>query len=121
MKRIAILGALLFLYSILHAANAPDNGVIIGIAQHFVAEKLNLPPESHFSIAFDIAYVHAQPEHNYWAVVGGFMAELSANEYEPHSYVAAVRLICPDYQNLECWRLEKLALDNRILFDVDQS
>ena len=84
-------------------------------------EKLNLPPESRFAVAFDITYVHPQPEGNYWAVAGGFMAELTVNGYEPHSYVAAIRLICADYQDLKCWRLDKFALDNRILYDINQS
>ena len=117
----SIIVVLFFCTSAAHAEdNAPDNGIIIGVAQQFVAEQLNLPPESHFSIAFDITYIHPQPEPNYWAVVGGFMAELNSNDYEPHSYVVAIRLLCPDYKNLECWRLDKFAMDNRIIFDIDK-
>ncbi len=31
-------------------------------------------------------------------------------------FVAAVRLTCDDAANTDCWRLEKLAIDNRIGF-----
>lgn len=71
----------------------PDQGFIVGVAQHFVVETLDLTPESRFSIAFDITYVHPQPEEEYRDVVGGFMTELSANAYEPHRYVATVGLV----------------------------
>ena len=32
-------------------------------------------------------------------------------------YIAAVRQICDDPAAAECWRLEKLAVDGRIVFD----
>ena len=111
---------LFLLYSVDSQADTPDNGIIIGVAQQLVAQQLDLPADSHFDIAFDVTYVHPQPEPNYWAVVGGFMASLSTDQYEPHSYVAAVRLLCPDYKDLKCWRLDKFALDNRIIYDIDR-
>jgi hypothetical protein len=98
--------------------HVPGNGMIIGVAQQFVAERLDLPSESHFSIAFDIAYIHPQPGGKYWAVVGGFTAETSPDHYEPHTYVAAVRLVCADHKDLECWRLDKLAINNQIVLDI---
>ena len=99
--------------------DVPDSGIIIGVAQQLVAQQLGLSADSRFDIAFDLTYIHPQPEPNYWAVVGGFMAALRTDQYEPHSYVAAVRLLCPNYRDLNCWRLDKFALDNRIIFDVD--
>ena len=36
-------------------------------------------------------------------------------------YVAAIRLICDDADNADCWRLEKLAIDDRIVFDRGDS
>ena len=116
MKSIVALILLLVMHATNHAADSPDEGFIISVAQHFVAEFLDLPAASRFSIAFDVSYVHPQPERNHWAVVGGFMAELSAHQYEPHSFIAAVRLVCPEHQNIDCWRLDKLALDNRIVY-----
>ena len=116
MKSIVALVVLFVLHATSHAADSPDEGLIISVAQHFVAEFLDLPAASRFSIALDVSYVHPQPEGNYWAVVGGFMAEPSAHQYEPHSFVAAVRLVCPEHQSIDCWRLDKLALDNRIVY-----
>lgn len=122
MKRVGSIIVVVFFYTTATYAeeNTPDNGIIIGVAQQFVVEKLNLPAESRFAIAFDITYIHPQPEPGYWAVVGGFMAELTSNQYEPHSYVVAIRLLCQEYRSLDCWRLDKFAIDNQIIFDIDK-
>ena len=55
-----------------------------------------------------------QPEPNDWAVVGGFVSAQNT----PNSFVGAVRLICPDLAKITCWRLEKLAINRRIVVDL---
>jgi hypothetical protein len=35
-----------------------------------------------------------------------------------NSYVAAVRLICPEFADVACWRLEKLAINGSIVLDL---
>ncbi len=89
---------------------APPEAMIVDVAQNFVASKFDRPADRRFSLAFDVARVHPQPGGDYWAVVGGFMADIGAKTYRPHLFVAAVRLICPSHEKLACWRLEKLAI-----------
>jgi len=48
--------------------------------------------------------------------VGGFLSDQNT----PNSYVAAVRLVCPDFEKVECWRLEKLAINGEITLDRGQ-
>ena len=93
--------------------NASLRSMIVGMAQHFVQEQYMLGSLGHYHIEFDIAYLHPQPEPNYWAVVGGFVSDQNI----PNTYVAAVRLICSDFAKVECWRLEKLAINRTIILD----
>ncbi len=96
--------------------NAPLRSVIIAMAQHFVQEKYMLDGLGHYHIEFDVAYLHPQPQPDYWAVVGGFVSDQNT----PNTFVAAVRLICPDFAKVECWRLEKLAINGKIILDQGQ-
>ena len=70
----------------------PSDGVIVSMAQQFVLEHFKRSPEAHFSIAFDIANIHPQPDPDYWAVVGGFMANSGVRNYRPHAFGIAMRL-----------------------------
>lgn len=101
-------------------AEAPPAAFVISMAQQFVAENFERPADKHFSISFDITQIHPQPGGDYWAVVGGFAAKTSSGSYRRHVYVAAVRLVCPSFEKLECWRVEKLAIDGNILIDLDR-
>ncbi len=94
-------------------SHAPPRSTVVSMAQHFVQEEAMFGSLGHYHIEFDVAYLHPQPEPGYWAVVGGFMSEQST----PNSYVAAVRLICPDFDEVTCWRLEKLAVNGTIVVD----
>ncbi len=94
-------------------SDAPPRSMVVSVAQHFVQEQAMFGNLGHYHIEFDVAYLHPQPEPGYWAVVGGYMSEQST----PNSYVAAVRLICPDFEKVTCWRLEKLAVNGTILVD----
>ena len=91
----------------------PPRSLVVSVAQHFVQEEAMFGNLGHFHIEFDVAYLHPQPEPGYWAVVGGYMSEQST----PNSYVAAVRLICPDFDKVACWRLEKLAINGTVVVD----
>jgi hypothetical protein len=94
-------------------SNTPLRSMIVSMAQHFVQEEAMFGTLGHYHIEFDVAYLHPQPEPDYWAVVGGFVSEQST----PNSYVAALRLVCPDFDKVACWRLEKLAINGTIVLD----
>ena len=94
--------------------DAPLRSTAVAMAQHFVQEKFMFNPSlGHYHIEFDVAYLHPQPQPDYWAVVGGFVSDQNT----ANTYVAAVRLICSDFVKVECWRLEKLAINGKIIFD----
>ena len=92
--------------------------MVVSMAQHFVQEQFMFGAmgDVNYHIEFDIAYLVPQPEPNYWAVVGGFVSDQSTF----NSFVAAVRLICPDHAKVKCWRLEKLAINRKIIVDLGQ-
>ena len=90
--------------------------MVIGMAQHFVQEKYMFGSLGHYHIEFDVAYLHPQPQPDYWAVVGGFMSDQNT----PNTFVAAVRLICSDFAKVKCWRLEKLAINGKMILDRGQ-
>ena len=94
--------------------DAPLPSMVIDMAQHFVQEKYMFGGLGHYHIEFDVAYLHPQPQPDYWAVVGGFVSDQNT----PNTFVAAVRLICPDSVKVECWRLEKLAINGKIILDL---
>jgi hypothetical protein len=94
----------------------PSRSMIVSMAQHFVQEEFMFGSLGHYHVEFDVAYLHPQPEPDFWAVVGGFMSD----QNKPNSYVAAVRLVCPDFGKVECWRLEKLAINGTIVLDRGQ-
>ena len=94
--------------------NAPLPSMVIGMAQHFVQEKFMFGSLGHYHIEFDVAYLYPQPQPDYWAVVGGFVSDQNT----PNKFVAAIRLICPNFSKVECWRLEKLAINGKIILDL---
>lgn len=91
----------------------PPNAVVVDMAQHLVQEHVMFETAQHYHIEFDVAYVHPQPEGDYWAVVGGFVSDQST----PNTYVAAVRLLCPEFHEVACWLLEKLAINETVVID----
>ncbi len=96
--------------------DAPLRSTAVAMAQHFVQEKFMFDPSlGHYHIEFDVAYLHPQPQPDYWAVVGGFVSDQNT----PNTFVAAVRLTCPDFEKVECWRLEKLAINQKIILNLD--
>lgn len=116
-KRLAtLLLAVLFAAPAVADDDALLNSIIVSMAQHFVQEQYMLGALGHYHIEFDMAYVHPQPQPDFWAVVGGFVSD----QYTPNTYVAAIRLTCADYENVECWRLEKLAINGEFIVDEGQ-
>jgi hypothetical protein len=109
----ALLAVLLFAGLATAEADAPHPSVVIGMAQHFVQESFMFGDSGHYHIEFDLAHLYPQPQANTWAVVGGFVSDQNTL----NSYVAAVRLICPDFAEVACWRLEKLAINGEITLD----
>jgi hypothetical protein len=91
-------------------SDTPRQSTVVAMAQHFVQELFMHESADHYHIEFNIAYIHPQPQPNFWAVVGGFVSDQNV----ANTYVAAVRLICPQFTRIECWRLDKLAI-NRII------
>ncbi len=95
----------------------PSDSMIIGVAQQFVLEHFKRQPADYFDVAFDIANIHPQDDKNYWAVVGGFMADAGGKNYKPHAFGIAMRLICPEHEKLTCWQMEKLVIDQTIILN----
>ena len=97
--------------------HTPHPSMIVSMAQHFVQNRLMLGDMGHYHIEFDVAYLMPQPQPDYWAVVGGYISD----QNDINSYVAAVRLVCPEWAEVECWRLEKLAINGEIVIDLGQA
>ena len=122
LRRMVLAG--LFLFAALHAradekatSAKPPESMIIAMAQQFVLEHFERDPADHFDVAFDIVNIHPQPDPNYWAVIGGFMADSGGKNYRPHAYGVAMRLVCPEAEAVKCWQLEKLVIDQRIILN----
>lgn len=98
---------------VLAQAGGPPDSTIVGMAQHLVQEHVMFESPGQYHIEFDMAYLHPQPDPNYWAVVGGYVPD----QNHPNSYVAAVRLVCPTFDAVTCWRLDKLAINDAIVVD----
>ena len=96
--------------------SAPSDALVVGMAQHLVQDHFMLGDRGHYHIEFDVAHLHPQPEGFYWAVVGGFVSD----QIHPNTYVAAVRLVCSEFDQVSCWRLEKLAINGEVVLDRGQ-
>ena len=113
---VAILLALPLASPAANESGKPPRPTIVSMAQHFVQEQFMLGPLGHYHIEFDVAYLMPQPQPNYWAVVGGFVSDQNTR----NTYVAAVRLVCPDFAKVACWRLEKLAINRKMVIDLGE-
>lgn len=94
-------------------AGEPSEIRVIAQAHTFMVQRIAVLNNA----SFGPAVVHPQPGGRYWAVVGEFISGALTGNMARHSYVAAVRQICDDAEVLDCWRLEKLALDQEIIYD----
>ena len=89
----------------------PAPRTVVAMAQHLVREQYMDGPLGFHRIQFNPAQLHPQDEPNSWAVVGAFVSDRAV----PNTYVAAVRMICPDPQEVKCWRLDALAINDQIV------
>lgn len=96
------------------AMEAPPDTMIVAMTQHLIQDRLmdSFGTTNHH-IKFDIAYLYSQPRKMLWVVVGGFVSD----QNRPNSFTSAVMLDCPDFNKVECWSLEKLSINGRIVFD----
>ena len=80
---------------------------------------LRMVEQVHFlgNASFGPSVIHPQPEGRYWAVVGQAESGALTTRVQHFVYIAAVRLICKEADDETCWRLEKLAIDNRVVYD----
>lgn len=109
----ALLIAVLTVAPLAAEPGVPPRRIIVDMAQHFVQEHFMHGGTGHYHIEFDTAELHPQPEANLWAVVGGFVSR----QTERNIFVAAVRLVCVDYDNVACWSLEKLAINRTVVLN----
>jgi len=95
------------------AAAQPPLPYIVAMAQHLVQDRLMTSTTEHYHIEFDKAFVHSQPRKTLWVVVGGYVSD--QNDF--NSFTAAVMLDCRDFEKVECWSLEKLSINGKIVLD----
>ncbi len=113
MNRFAIFMSVV-LYAGCAVADGPPHPMIVAMAQHFVQDRLmRASAAEHYHIEFDNAFLYSQPRKTLWVVVGGYMSDQST----PNSFTAAVHLDCPRYEETDCWSLEKLSINGKIVFD----
>jgi len=113
MKRLVILFTALWLTTPALAEPPPDP-MIVAMAQHFVQDRLMLAGgNEHYHIEFDRTFLYSQPRKTLWVVVGGYVSD--QNTF--NSFTAAVTLDCQDFNKVECWSLEKLSINGRIVLD----
>jgi hypothetical protein len=91
---------------------APPEPYIVAMAQHFVQDRL-MGTDTMYHIEFDNSFLYSQPRDNLWVVVGGYVSDQNIF----NSFTAAVLLECPEFENVECWSLEKLSINGKIVLD----
>ena len=99
------------------AAGDPPEHLIVEMALLRMVDRLDFLGNA----SFGPSVVHPRPEGRTWAVVGQVLTATPTGNLRRQVYVAAMRLICDEIANPDCWRLEKLALDNQIVYDRGQA
>ncbi len=113
MKRCAAF-LLVFALTAPAVAASPPLPMIIAMAQHFVQDRLmHSDSGEHYHIEFDNSFVYSQPRKTLWVVVGGYVSDQNT----PNSFTAAVVLDCPEFGKVDCWSLEKLSINDKIVLD----
>jgi hypothetical protein len=108
----------IILYSLAARAEPvlPPEPYIVSMAQHFVQDHFMQGLTGHHHIEFDLAYLHSRMEHGSWVVVGSFVSDQNV----PNTFIAAVQLKCPDFKKVDCWTLEKLAINGKLV-DIEKA
>lgn len=91
----------------------PPVPMIVAMAQHFVQDHFMQSGTADYHIEFDTARLHPRPEENAWSVVGGFVS----GQNTPNIFVVDVRLTCSDFNRPDCWSLEKLEINRKVVLD----
>lgn len=113
MKRVALASLMVALGMPAHAEPPPDP-MIVAMAQHFVQDRLmRVDATEHYHIEFDGSFLYSRPRETLWVVVGGYVSDQNT----PNSFTAAVFLECPDFNKVDCWSLEKLSINGKIVVD----
>lgn len=68
-------------------------------------------------LSFHDADAYKQDKPGKWAVLGGYMAFSGGQPPSPHAFGLTMQLTCPHPDKPECWRLEKLLIDKRLIVD----
>ncbi len=113
MRRLRVITLLCLVLPAPAAAAEPSEYLVVTRAHYFMIRKLDYLANA----SFGPAVVHEQPGGRYWAVVGEMVSGALTGNMPRQIYVAAVRQVCDDVEDLACWRLEKLAVDGEIVFD----
>jgi hypothetical protein len=95
------------------AGEVPSEERIVGMALQRIVERVDFMGNA----SFGPSVVHPQTPGRSWAVVGRAISGGLTGNMRQHVFVVALSLTCPDAADDACWRLEKLAIDNRIVFD----
>jgi hypothetical protein len=96
------------------AAEPPPVPYIVAMAQHLVLDRLmTSKTKEHYHIEFDTARLYSQPRQSLWVVVGGYVSD----QTNFNSFTAAIVLECPEFEKVECWSLEKLSINGKIVLD----
>jgi hypothetical protein len=91
------------------------NSVVAGIAQEFVRQQYEKPSSQVDHVAFDETEVLPQEGGKNWGAVGGFMLFVGGQTPQPHAFGLSLRLVCPRHEDIACWRLEKLLIDQQLI------
>ena len=114
--RAAPLIALILLTAVPSAAGrSKTDGFAVDMAQHFTIENFHRPARTHFSVTLGASTIHSRSADGRWVVIGSFMAKTGPDGYHPHNFVAMVKLTCSEFEKMECWQLQKLAIDNQMI------
>lgn len=91
------------------------NSVIAGIAQKFVRQQYEKPSSQVDRVTFDETEILPQEGGKNWGAVGGFMLFVGGQRPQPHAFGLSMRLVCPRREDITCWRLEKLLIDQQLI------
>lgn len=82
----------------------------------FITQHHKSPANERPRLSFDTPDIQPQDETGKYAVFGGYMA-FGGSSPTPHAYGLTMRLTCARHEDLACWRLEKLLIDQNLLVD----
>lgn len=120
MHTLVIFAALVLMGLPAAANDSETDSFAIAMAQHLLLDYFPRPDVKHLALTFGASSVHARSGDGRWVVIGTFMADRGDNGYRPHIFIAMVGLACLDRKKPKCWKLHKLAIDNRIVALRDQ-